>query len=472
MLGIVLDKQSEQPLKRQLYVALREQMISGTLKAGTPLPSTRELAQVLNISRNTVCEAYAMLLAEGYLNCRQGAATVVADNLCVQENTVAPREAAVTQPPIIANFQTGRPDVSLSPKSQWIKAMRSALEQLPAEEYGYTGPHGLKALRDEIASFLYRVRGLRVCADDIFITAGATHAIHLAAGIVKANGRALLAEDPCHTGMLKTFHQSGCSVIPIPADSMGLMTEHLPNDTTACCLYVTPSHQFPLGGILPAARRAALIAYAREKSMYVIEDDYDSEFRYKGDPVAPLYALDPHRVIYIGTFSKTLFPALRIGFAVVPRILQKLWMRFRTYSDVQNPPFEQAALAQLLQRRTLDKHIQKMRRVYGLRRDILINALQASFQDSCIPLGDAAGLHMAVRFPGMCFDTAFHKYCLAKGVFVTPAEYHSIQKGRYLDTLLLGFGHLTPEEIQRGIPLLEKAITTWRPSEARQNITI
>jgi len=462
MLGIVLDRQSEQPLKRQLYIGFREQMLSGKLKAGTPLPSTRELAQALNISRNTACEAYAMLLAEGYLYCRRGAATVVAENLCVQERVIAPREKAAVQAPITANFQTGRPDISLFPKAQWLRAMRSGLTELPAGQYGYTGPQGLKTLRDEIAAFLHRGRGLCVSADDIFITAGATHAIHMAAGIVQADGRALLAEDPCHTGMLKTFLQSGCSVIPIAADSMGLITEILPNGTNACCLYATPSHQFPLGGILPAARRTALIAYVREKNMFVIEDDYDSEFRYKGEPIAPLYMLDPHRVIYIGTFSKTLFPALRIGFAVVPRSLQRLWMRLRTYSDVQNPPFEQAALAQLLRERTLDKHIQKMRRVYGLRRDVLLKALQVSFQDKCIPVGDAAGLHMAIRFPGMRFDTAFHKHCLALGVFVTPAEYHSIQKGRYLDTLLLGFGHLTPEEIERGIPLLEKAIQAWR----------
>ena len=459
MLGIILDRQSEQPLKRQLYVALREQMILGRLHSGSPLPSTRELARALNISRNTACEAYAMLLAEGFLSSRPGAQTVVVENLSVQKQPDEPREANYPRAHLVADFRTGRPDISLFPKPQWLKAMRRALQELPPEEYGYAAPQGLKALRDEIASFLYRGRGLIVHPEDIFITAGATHAIHIAAGIVKANGRALLAEDPCHTGMRKTFLQAGCSVLPVPADAMGMMTERLPAGTNACCLYVTPSHQFPLGGILPAVRRAALTRYAQEKGMYIIEDDYDSEFRYAGDPVAPLHVLDPSRVIYIGTFSKTLFPAIRIGYAVVPRSLQKMWLTLRTYTDVQNPPFEQAALALLLKEGTLERHIQKMRRVYGLRRDALLFTLRDAFGDGCSPLGDAAGLHMAVQFPGCRFDAAFHKHCLELGLYVTPAQYHSIEEGRCMDTLILGFGHLAPEEIQSGIALLQKVIS-------------
>ena len=459
MFGIILDRQMQLPLKRQLYTALRDQMILGKLIAGTALPSTRELAKAMNISRNTACEAYEMLLAEGYLVCRQGARTVVADNLCVHVQTPVSSKKTADSVTLLADFQTGRPDTALFPMVQWQRAMRAALTELSPTEYGYTGPQGLLCLREEIAAYLYRGRGISISPEDVFITAGATHAIHIAAGIVKEHGSVLLSEDPCHTGMRKTFSQAGLTVDPVMADGMGLETAYLPKSTSACCLYVTPSHQFPLGGILPAARRAALILYAREKNLFLIEDDYDSEFRYKGDPVTPLYALDPKRVIYIGTFSKTMFPALRIGYAIVPKSLQTLWMRIRTYSDVQNPPFEQAALAYFLRERMLDRHIQKMRKVYGKRREVLIKALQHAFSDGCIPLGDAAGLHMAVRFPGRCFDTTFHKHCLEKGVFVTPAEYHSIKKGRYQDTLLLGFGHLTPDQIERGILLLAQLIT-------------
>jgi GntR family transcriptional regulator/MocR family aminotransferase len=223
-------------------------------------------------------------------------------------------------------------------------------------------------------------------------------------------------------------------------------------------VYVTPSHQFPLGGILPAARRAALIRYAREKEVYIIEDDYDSEFRYCGEPVAPLYALDPQRVIYVGTFSKTLFPALRIGFVLLPRILQKRWRTLRTHADVQNPVFEQAALAMLLRTRKLDRHIQKMRRVYGQRRQALLDALKESFGNGFIPWGDAAGLHLAVQFPGMCFDDAFHKACQDQSIYVTPVDRHCIIKGCHSDKLLLGYGHLTPEMIWAGIPLLAQAV--------------
>ena len=460
MLGIELVRQGELPIKRQVYEALKNHITSGRLKAGEALPSTRELAQALHLSRSTVCESYEMLLAEGYLISRQGAPTVVADNLRVEKlPDPLPREATPLRV-FEADFHTGSPDLDLLPKYLWQQMMRRALEEMPLSGYGYSGPQGLEALRQEIADWLFRGRGLAVHPDDIFITAGATHALHLAADLLCEGGRPLLVEDPCHTGMLRTFLNKGCPAVPVPVDEQGMRTDDLPKAASAFAVYVTPSHQFPLGGILPAARRAALIRYAREKDIYVIEDDYDSEFRYGGEPVAPLYAMDPQRVIYVGTFSKTLFPALRIGFVLLPRNLQKRWRILRTHTDVQNPPFEQTALVMLLRTRKLDRHIQKMRKVYGQRRQALLDALKISFGSGWQPWGDAAGLHLAIQFPGMRFDDAFHKACLEHNVYITPVERHCIQKGSHLDKLLLGYGHMTPEEIQHGVSLLAQAMRT------------
>jgi GntR family transcriptional regulator/MocR family aminotransferase len=223
-------------------------------------------------------------------------------------------------------------------------------------------------------------------------------------------------------------------------------------------VYVTPSHQFPLGGILPAGRRAALIRFARENGIYIIEDDYDSEFRYCGEPVAPVYSMDSRQVIYVGTFSKILFPSLRIGYVILPRQLHSKWCHLRTHTDVQNPPFEQAVLAEFLHARKLDRYIQKMRRLYGARRETLLRVLGETFGKGWRSWGDAAGLHLAVEFPGMCFDNEFKENCKRKGILVTPAEYHSIRKGRHIDKLLIGYGHLEPEEIHRGITLLHDLI--------------
>ncbi len=225
-----------------------------------------------------------------------------------------------------------------------------------------------------------------------------------------------MMEDPCHIGMLGTFVNKGCTIVPIPVDTEGMQTDYLPKCKSISVIYVTPSHQYPLGGILPASRRAALIRFARENDLYIIEDDYDSEFRYEGEPIAPLYSLDPQRVIYVGTFSKSVFPALRIGYVILPFQLHKHWRDLRTHTDVQNPPFEQAALAEFLRTRKFDRHVQKMRKIYGQRRQVLLESLKENFGSSWTAYGDSAGLHVAIDFPEKRFDEGFITNCLQNGV--------------------------------------------------------
>jgi GntR family transcriptional regulator/MocR family aminotransferase len=455
MLGITLNRQSAAPLKRQLYAQLKDAVTSGMLKSGEAMLSTRELSRDLGVSRNTVGEAYDMLIAEGYLLSRQGAPTRVAEGLRLEDRASgAPVKARPVQA-VKFSFRTGRPDLRQFPRKLWLQAMRRSSENLAAEYYGYTGPQGLDALREEIAGWLFRTRGLNAAAEDIFITAGATHALNLACVVLGLSGRSILMEDPCHSGMLQTFRDRSCRIVPVPVDGHGMQTERLDGAPDIAAVYVTPSHQFPLGGILSAPRRAALIRFARENDAYIIEDDYDSEFRYGGAPVSPLVAADPLRVIYVGTFSKVLFPALRIGYAVVPRPLQKRWRVLRTHDDVQNPIFEQAALAEFMRARQLDSHIRKMRKLYGARRAVLLEALRASFGGAAA-LGDAAGLHLAVHFPGMIIDESFAKRCRAAGIDVTPVEAHCIDKGRHGSELLLGYGHLEPDEIRAAVLALRE----------------
>jgi GntR family transcriptional regulator/MocR family aminotransferase len=476
MWGIELERGGALPIRRQLYLQLKDRIEQGLLMPDDPVLSTRELAKTLNVSRNTVCDAYDLLVAEGYLIARQGAPTRVAAGIMPAGSAgpKVPSQRAVTvikstpvQPPddamppsgkvpLAVSFRTGRPDLRELPGYLWQQTLSRACAALPREQYGYSGPEGLLSLREEIAAWLLRSRGLITSAQDIFITAGATHGLHLIADVLGLGGQSILIEDPCHQGMLQTFLGKGCRIIPVPADEQGLVTALLPEVTDARAVYVTPSHQFPLGGILPAARRSALVRYARENDLYIIEDDYDSEFRYSGEPVSPLHNLDPQRVLYVGTFSKVLFPALRVGYVIVPPLLQKAWRRHRTYDDVMNPPFEQAAVAELLRTRKLDRHIRRMRRLYGQRRSVLLDALKETFGSDLAAYGDAAGLHVAVNFPGRHFDAGFHARAMDAGIEILTVEKHCINKWLHSGKLLFGYGHLAPEEIRLGVKILDE----------------
>jgi GntR family transcriptional regulator/MocR family aminotransferase len=197
---------------------------------------------------------------------------------------------------------------------------------------------------------------------------------------------------------------------------------------------------------------------ASERDFYIIEDDYDSEYRYRGAPISPIYAMDSSRVIYVGTFSKTLFPALRIGFAVIPKPLQTKWRHFKKYMDVQNPILEQIALSKFVSSRKIDKHIRNMRRIYADKRQILLNAITANFEDPVLPWGDASGLHLALQFPNHVFDKAFIESCRAQGLFVQSVQQYSTNDLQHQDKLLLGYGHLSATEIKEGIAVLKEII--------------
>lgn len=453
MFGILLNYKSEIALKRQIYNEIKSHIINGSLTEGESIPSTRELAQQLSVSRNTVCEAYEMLLSEGFIISRQGCATKVAKGL----NILKIEPVAIAEPetiadnPIIADFKTGQPDLRSFPKYIWNSILRKEIESMPVDQYGYTGPQGLLKLRTEISNWLFRSRGIKVNLENIFITAGATYALHLISELLCNKDRGILTEDPCHLGMFKVLNNKDYPIWPVPVDEHGLITDNLPV-RNAAAVYVTPSHQFPLGGILPAYRRADLIRYARENDCYIIEDDYDSEFRYCGEPVAPIYSMDKEHVIYVGTFSKILFPALRVGYVILPDELHGKWKYLRTHTDVQNPPFEQAALAEYLGSRKLDRYVQKMRRVYGERRLVLINTLKQSFPNEELRFwGDSAGLHLAVQFKDRTFDKDFINNCKRNGIRINTVEHHCISKGLHMDKLLLGYGHLQAVEITKAV---------------------
>lgn len=471
--GMELDRGGEVSLSRQIFVGVREAVLAGRLAPGEALPSTRLLAGQLGVSRNTVCDAYDMLLAEGFLVSRQGAPTRVAEGLAAQDPAgsryaatpgLPPVPAAPpSYPPVVHDFQTGRPDLRVFPWGLWSRMVREAGENLPPSARGYGEAQGYAPLRREIAAWLFRSRGMRVEEADIFITAGATQALHLLAELLpRREGDLLALENPSHPAAYAIAANRGFSPLWLPVDAHGALIEPL-NDQNVSAVYVTPSHQFPLGGILPAPRRAALIRMAEAQGFYIIEDDYDSEYRYTGAPISPLYSLDQGagRVIYVGSFSKTMFPALRLGFAIVPPALQGAWRTRRTYLDVQSPVLEQAGLALFLQTRSWDKHIRRMRRLYGQKREALLAAISRHFAGTAVPWGDAAGLHLALQFPGQTFGEEFIRGSRQAGIRINPLSAYCPGQGEHADKLLLGYGHLNAREMQDGIAALASFMTGY-----------
>jgi len=459
MLPINLIRESEISIKRQIYMAFRDQILSGKLLAGDPLPSTRELAVQIHVSRNTVCEAYDMLIAEGFISSHQGAPSRVTEGIRIDHSlySAPPRPEKTIRSSYTADFKTGQPDLRQFPQYLWKRIIHKTSDGLQTDQFGYGDPQGMGELRTEIASWLFRSKVLDIDKADIFITSGATQALHIIVNLLGRYKKKIAIEDPCNKGIMQTFADANCQLEPISVDDNGIRTELL-KKADICAVYVTPSHQFPLGGILPATRRSELIGYAEKNGIYIVEDDYDSEFRYNGEPIAPLYAMSPGRVIYVGTFSKVLFPAIRVGYVILPRELQAQWKKLRLHTDVQNPPLEQAALAEFLRTRKFDNHIRKMRKLYGKRRETLLEALKSNFGDTWCPCGDNAGLHIAIEFPHMEFNDSFIKKCNESGIRITSVETHSIGKGFHLNKLLIGYGHLEQKEIRDGISLLHSVM--------------
>ncbi len=458
MWGIELRYNDDISLARQIFLSLKQRILAGQLSQGEVLPSTRELAKGLCVSRNTVCEAYDMLLTEGFIVSRQGAPTRVTEGLhLTTKKTSLPVECEQEKAPILWDFKTGQPDLSLFPCQLWGQLVHEAASTMTTSHMEYSGPKGYEPLCEEIAHWLFRSRSIEVNPKDVFITSGATEALHLLVEILHKESHAFVLEDPSHQGMRTIVSDKGYDVDWLPVDLHGADISTL-NNKDISAVYVTPSHQFPLGCILHANRRAALIRLAMKNDFYIIEDDYDSEFRYSGPPVSPIYSMDPSRVVYVGTFSKTLFPALRIGFVILPKQLQKKWWHYRNYVDVQNPILEQIALAKFLYTRKMDKHVKRMSKIYGDKRDVLLDTMDKIFKESVQPWGDASGLHIALQFQGMEFNEQFMRKFKEAGVRIAPVTQYSPTKDSHKDKLLLGYGHLSPVQIQEGIKVLNKII--------------
>lgn len=453
-----LDKQSSKPMLRQIYEYFQARILTGEWPAGRKLPSTRELAGQLNVSRNVVLEAYELLLAEGYIEGRSGSGTYVAEGARLPgyqgnraDNDQAPASSEMEKNSLepVISFHTGQPALDLFPRKLWASLIKSASQESSRRLLGYGHPEGVPELRQVLADYLSQTRGVAADPSGIVITSGAVQALQLAAGLLLKPGDPAVVEEPTNGELKSLLAATGASIRSVPADDCGLVTGLLPKDIRPSCIYVTPSHQFPLGGILPIQRRVELIRYAADTGSYILEDDYDSEFRYGGAPIQSLQSLAPDRVIYIGTFSKIMFPALRIGYIVLPQALLASYIRLKKLSDYSNPSLEQLALTRFMKEGHLKTHIYRMKKVYQARRQALIEALELHFGGHYRVSGHAAGLHLVAEFNGRLPDNTEEGLRREK-VFAQLLE----DRRR----ILLGYGHLQEEEIRLGITRLKQAL--------------
>jgi GntR family transcriptional regulator/MocR family aminotransferase len=451
---VELRKDDPLPLHRQLEQELRGAIRLGRLEPDSPLPSTRVLAEQLDLSRGVVVEAYEQLVAEGYLTSLPGGATRVATRATVPPP--APAVPAAT-PDIRINFAYGRPDVSQFPRQIWLRSMRRVLIEAPNDRLTYQDRRGTEELREALAAYLNRVRGTAANADRIVICNGFAQAIDLIVQLVKARGgRRIAVEDPGDADGRVAVHRHGLETVPIPVDAGGISIEAL-RRSGADAAFLTPAHHYPTGAVMAPDRRADLLAWADERGALILEDDYDAEYRYDREPIGAIHGLAPERVVYAGSASKTLAPGLRLGWMVVPAEHVDAVGALKDANDRGSSSLDQLAFADFLSRGDFDRHLRRMRPIYRERRDALLEAL-ARHLPGLRPVGASAGLHVMARLPDGVDEEELIATAVARGVKVTGLShtYHD------LDTapggLILGYGAVTTSEIQQGVQLVAEAL--------------
>jgi GntR family transcriptional regulator/MocR family aminotransferase len=449
----------DQTRQSAVFDHLRHSILSGALPGGGRLPPSRSLAQELGVARQTVVLAYERLAAEGYVRGRTGSGTYVSTDLPDQAPAQAatPRVAAVAlsargarlaeipatasarDPALGLLLAGGLPAPDLFPVKAWARCTTRVMKPLAGELSSYPPPQGLLVLREQIAAHLAATRGLVADPGCIVITNGTQQALHTAADLLLDPNDPVWVEDPGYISGRGALLTAGAEIKPIPSDAEGLdVAAGIQIAPHARLVLVAPSHATPLGGALPIGRRLALLDWARRANAWILEDDCDSEFRWEGKPLPPLATLDKAgQVIYCGTFSKTLAPALRIGFAIVPAPLVPAFVRLRTLTDRGTDAFTQATLAEFMRQGLLAPHIRKMRTEYARRRDALLEAMARTVHHAT-PLAAPGGLHMVAKLPDHIDEDAAVRACRSRDLAVAPLRTYYTGAPR-MTALVIGF---------------------------------
>lgn len=460
MLYIPLDRTAKRTYTKQIYYAIRQKILSGDLASDEALPPYRELSRELGVSKNTVLAAYDMLVADGVLYSAAGSGFYVEKGMLSRPPVRLPMQrqfAALSDqiiPDGVINFDNGQPALELFPRARWNKAVSAAMLDIPAAALGYDIPQGRPELRQTLCEYLRKRQGLSCKADQIVVTSGAKQAITLAAECLLTGQKEVWIEDPapallrrllaCHTERIRSF----------PVDEHGLNPARFPADGRPVLIIASPARQFPTGAIMPMKRRVALVEFAERTGAYLLEDNFESEFNYDAPPASSLYELAPERVISVGTFSKVLYPSVRMGYMIAPTELLPLLCERKRLFDHHTNPVYQLALSAFLADGTLEKHIRRMKREYRARRDHLIACLHQQFGDAVCVSGTASGMNLVAAFCDVCFTDETVQELLRYGVYAVPVE----RQGQRTNELILRYAGLTKDELTLGAERLRVGI--------------
>jgi GntR family transcriptional regulator/MocR family aminotransferase len=461
-------RSSNLPLYRQIYDGYRAAILAGRLGPGQRLPSTRAIATELGISRLPALTAFEQLLHEGYIEGRIGAGTFVAaaipDDLTRAAG--ARRPAAVSRPSPaprdeggLGPFRVSVPALDHFPHRLWARLLWRHGKRLSSELMAYGDPAGHGPLREAIAEYLRTARAVRGDASRVLIVSGSQMALQLCAMALLGPGEEVCVEEPGYPGARDALRLSGATVVPVPLDDEGIDVQRIAaRRPRARMVYVTPSHQYPLGTSMTAARRLALLAWARRGRRFIVEDDYDSEYRYASRPIGALQGMDADdRVIYIGTFSKVLFPSLRVGYLVVPPALRDTFVRIREALDIFSPTLTQAVLADFLREGHFARHLRRTRTLYLGRRNALVERLRARLGDLLTIHCADAGLHLTAFLPPGVDDREVLRLAAARGVTATALSTCYLGR-RPRSGLILGFGGSDERRLGEAVETLRDVI--------------
>jgi len=486
-LALHVDRRSPIPLQRQLFNCLRDAILAGRLAPGVRLPATRVLSADLGVSRNTVVGAFDQLLAEGYLEGKVGSGTYVARQIPEQLLRVGPpktADAGPAGPPLRLSrrgqylagirvslnqgvalprpFRPGLPAFDQFPRALWTRLAARLLRRVPAATLTYGDAAGYFPLRQAIAEYLGGARGVICSAGQVVVTSGTQQALDLAARLLLDPGDTAWVEDPGYLGARAALMAAGARCAPVPVDSQGISVEsgsvRAPNARLVC---VTPLHQYPLGLTMPVARRMELLAWAGRRRAWIVEDDYDSEYRYAGRPLAALQGLDPGRVIYTGSFSKVLFPGLRLGYLVAPAPLVDAFVSARALADRQPPGIEQVVLAEFLAEGHFARHVRRMRALYAERQEVLLAAMKAEASGLIDARPAETGLQVVGWLPRGADDRSLSEKAAASGIIAPPLTAYAM-RARVPPGLILGYACLAPRQIRDGVRQLVSVLHSGR----------
>jgi GntR family transcriptional regulator/MocR family aminotransferase len=482
ILLIALDRHSSKPLSEQIYAGIRTAVENGRLRTGAPLPSSRSLARDLGVARSTVMLAYEHLRKEGYLDGALGRVNRVSERvLSPQRPAVRVLRRPDSAPLSLSRrglrmaqmsfdgfhgimetpraFRTGVPALDLFPVATWQKLLSRAWRKSSPRALGYGDPFGYGPLRRAIGQYLRSARGLLCSEDQILICAGSQQAINLCAHLAFDPGDAAWIEDPGYIGAQHALVMNGARIVPVPVDESGIDVQAgIEAAPDARLVYVTPARQLPLGVTMSLARREALLGWARSANAWIFEDDYDSELRYASRPLAPLWTMDPNgRVVFVGTLSKIMFPALRLGYLVVPPGLVDAFRRARILSDMTSPYLLQAAMAEFIMEGHFERHIRRMRTLYQRRHELLVHLLKKRLGSRVDVANSEAGMNLVVWLPSHVDDREIAAEAKKHDLDLLPLSELTVAHQRR-PGLLLGFGGIQERDIVEGVDRLERVL--------------